>query len=160
MIDFSYICVDDIKDYLKDLKLWCKEEEDFFVSHTHSRVEKREVIHQEQEEKHVYDFIHIFNNVDLIHSIAKAIEQECPTNQLLGMFVTMFKGYQLEVPPGLSEVKAEGGDGEQSFKIIQSLIKDNFDAIGTKLLDEGKKDTLVLLGQALSSLEKPTTKSS
>jgi len=159
MIDFSYTSVDDIKDYLKDLKNWCKEEEDFFMSHMQSRAVKRDTIHLEQEEKYIHDFIHIFNN-ELIQSISKSIELECPPNQFLPIFVSLFKGYQLDVPSELSNVKSEGNDGEQSFRIIQSLIKDNFDAIGSKLLDEGKKDILVLLGQALSSLEKPGTKTS
>jgi len=157
LIGFSYSYVDDIKDYLKELKIWCKEEEDFFLSHAQNRNEKREIIHQDQEESYIQDFIHVFNNFELIQSIARAIEQECPTNQFLPLFSGMFKGYQLEVPGQLSNY--ESSDlGESALRKIQAIIRDNFDSIGNKLIEEGKKDSLVLLGQVLSSLEKPTTK--
>jgi len=158
MIDFSYLSVDDIKGYVEELKLWCKDEEDIFLTHSQSRNEKRDEIHQDMERKYIVDFILVFNNHELVQSIAKAIEQECPTNQFLPLFVSMFKGYQLDVPGGLSDIQGDGSDGEAAFKRVVFLIRDNFDAIGNKLIEEGKKDSLVQLGQVLSSLEKPNIK--
>jgi hypothetical protein len=159
LIGYSYGYLDDIKDYLKDLKLWCKEEEDLFLSHSQNRKEKREIIHTELEEKYVLDFIQTFSNFDLIQSISQAISQDIPANQIFSLFANMFRGYQLEVPQALAQYVQESSNenGESSLRRIQTIIRDNFDVIGTKLMEEGKKDSLVLLGQVLSSLEKPQT---
>jgi len=155
LIGFSYSYVDDIKDYLKELNLWCQEEEQFFLSHFQSRLEKREIIHKEQEDKYIFDFIQVFNNQDLAQAIGRAIDSEVPTNQLLPLFAGMFKGYQIEVPDYLSQCETRD-IGEPALRKLQSLIRENFDAIGNKLIEEGKKEALVLLGQVLSQLEKPT----
>jgi len=156
LIGYSYSYVDDIKDYIKELNLWCQEEEQFFISHFQSRTEKRDIIHKDQEDKYIFDFIQVFNNSDLVQAIGRAVDSEFPTNQLLPLVAGMFRGYQIEVPDFLSH-ESNSETGEPALRNLQSIIRENFDAIGNKLIEEGKKDALVLLGQVLSQLEKPTT---
>lgn len=63
--------------------------------------------------------------------------------------------FRLPLPDGLEKFPGANLDKDAKAPIdIQHFVKDNFDAIGAKLLEENKRDLLVAIGEALANLEK------
>jgi len=157
LMGYCYGYLDDTKEYLKDLRNWSREEEDLFLSHAQNRIEKRDIIHNDQELKYVTDFVDTLTNFELVQAISKAISADVPESSFLPLFVVLFRHYNRDIP-GAFSAHVSGVDvsetGESALRKIQGVIRENFDSIGNQLMEDGKKDSLVLLGQVLASLEK------
>lgn len=158
-----YAVLADIKDYLEQLVSWCTDERTYFTQHTTERARQRAQAHQEEASMEVRQFVS-----ELDTEIIELVKRFAPTNpitpsQPAEIDATAAEIYQLfgvaAAASGqrISLVQAQLNTVDSSHPAIdkmRTLIKNNFDAIGTELLAKGKQDRLTSLSEAIALLER------
>jgi len=156
MLGLSYAELDEVKFYLLELQAWCREEDRVCEEQRVEREKERKKLHAQQTETFKKNFVHFFNNWEFINAILESsidLETNSQTRtNLCGAFVVLLPQYDLAVPNEIASCLASsGGD---PFTLVAAYCKENFDAIGSKLLEKGQTPLLLAFGDALAALEK------
>jgi len=154
MLGLSYAEFDEIKYYLLELQAWCKEEDRVCEEQRQERERERKKLHEQQNEAHKRSFVAMFN-WELISSVLDAIDIEInpqARSQVAGAFVSMLSVYDIPVPPEISTAPAYSRN--EAFQFVATWCKENFDAIGLKLLEKGQAPVMITFGDNLAALEK------
>jgi len=164
MFGWSYGYLDDIKQYLLNLKEWCKEEAKVCEEHKAEREAQREQLHKEETAFTKHQFALLFystpNLLPIINNVAN--EKQVDPSCLVASFLALFKEAGFQPPEGLNQfVKASNNTEKSPEKPaidVRLFIKENFEEIGMKLLEDPvNRELLISLGGALASLEQLTS---
>eukprot|EP01128_Nolandella_sp_AFSM9_P000700 TRINITY_DN10833_c0_g1_i1.p1 TRINITY_DN10833_c0_g1~~TRINITY_DN10833_c0_g1_i1.p1 ORF type:complete len:372 (-),score=84.98 TRINITY_DN10833_c0_g1_i1:92-1207(-) len=151
-LGLSYGQLNDIKEYLASLKTWCQEEENVCKMHRKERDGKRAEARAEEIAHANKEFAQLWT-LDLIH-IASSVGMD--SQQMISSFCVMFHQFGVPLPEGLEKFPGATLDKNAVASIdIKDFLRQNFDAIGSKLLEDGERDLLVKLGEALAQIELP-----
>jgi len=155
----SYDELEQSKPYLLQLQNWCLEEERVFDEQRTEREILRKRIHSEFAESTKKRFVEIFMNVDLILACLDS-NQDMQGNVIcatlansMSQILTM---YNYAIPTQLAAQTQNIATAQpvKALEQVQNYCKENFDAIGTKLLERNLSELLVNFGDSLSNLEK------
>jgi len=154
MLGLSYAELDEIKYYLLELQAWCKEEDKVCDEQRQEREKERKKLHEQQTETFRRNFVQMFT-WDLISIVFDAVDTEQhpqARSTLAGAFAAILGQYELPVPPEITT--APPYNKAEAFNYLNTWCKDNFDAIGIKLIEKGQTQMLLTFGDSLAALEK------
>lgn len=96
MLGFAYGYIDDVKEYLSNLIIWCKEEEAMLRAYQTDRESKRRTLALLKQEQLQQEFIETFNNPPLIQNICNAINLDVAPEDIKKLAVAMLKQHNIE----------------------------------------------------------------
>jgi len=114
---------------------------------------ERKKIHEQQNDATKRNFVSLFN-WELISAVLDSVDTEFipqARGHLANAFAGMLRDFDFPIPPELNSVTPPKTD---ALAIISNWSKENFDAIGGKLLERGLTTVLLNFGDALAALEK------
>lgn len=154
----SYEELENAKPYLLQLQNWCLEEERVFDEQRQERDLLRKKVHNDYAEATKKRFAEFFINVDICLACLDSNQDMqgnivCPTlQQALVMILNI---YNFQIPQPLQAgTNVATPQPIKGLEVAQNYCKENFDSIGTKLLERNLSELLVNFGDALASLEK------
>jgi len=148
--------LDHSKAYLLQLHHWCLEEEKVFEEQKQEREQLRKKVHQDFADSIKRRFVEHFQNDYIILACLDSnsdIQGNMIYNSLSSAMVAMISSYNIPLSSHLSNVNAPSSAGK-SFENIQNYCRENFDSIGTKLLERNQTDLVIGFGDSLANLEK------
>jgi len=158
MLGLSYGQLDDIKEYLINLKEWCKEEAKVCDEQRVERGAQREQLHKDETFFTKNQFAYILNSSpELIQVIIQVgLQKDVDQTTMINSFVNLFREALPPSEPLSNVLKTNNIEhkAEDNTIDVRVFIKDNFDMIGMILLEDIRnKELLISLGGVLSSLE-------
>jgi hypothetical protein len=160
MLGLSYGQLDDLKVYLTSLKEWCKQELYNYEENKKEREIQRYKLQKTEAAITISQFVSMFNTspelFDIIGTLAKEHQME---HIVVPAFKALFVEAEIPIADALKDKLKNYKDetispSKSALETTRNFIKDNFDPIGNRILEEYKnKDLLINLGGLLSSLE-------
>jgi len=157
VISKCYEELDHSKPYLLQLQNWCLEEERVFDEQRQEREILRKKVHSDFAEATKKRFIEFFQNPDVCSACVESnqdFQGNVVCTNLLQAIAQILSTYNFTLPQQVASSLNQVNQPVKSLETVQVYCKENFDSIGTKLLERNLSELLVNFGDALANLEK------
>lgn len=153
-LGLSYTDIDELKERLDELIIWCNEESLVFTTHVTEREEHKAVRTRETQINEIKSFLSEFDTSTLAIIRPIGISNEMHSQDISVPLSTLLAYYEMPMPEGLIAQTQQGASIENALEMIRLIVKNNIDAIGLALIANNKVDKLITLTETLAVLEK------